>query len=101
MVVVLIPKEKGNYQGIGLFDSIWKAVKVVMDNRPKILELHDCLHGFLARIGTGTLTVEVKLVQQLVYLKQVPLYGLFLDLRKAFDDMDREHCLQILKDQGV
>ena len=62
---------------------------------------HDCLHGFLAGRGTGTAIMEVKLVQQLAYLEQVPLYGLFLDLRKAFDAMDREPCLQILKDRGV
>ena len=39
--------------------------------------------------------------QQLAYLEQVPLYGLFLDLRKAFDAMDRERCLLILEDRGV
>ena len=72
-----------------------------MDNRLKILELHDCLHGFLAGCGTGTTITEFKLVQQLAYLEQVPLYGLVLDLRKAFDAMDRERCLQILKDRGV
>ena len=85
MVVVLIPKGKDDYRGIGLLDPIWKAIEVVMDNRLKCLELHDCLHGFLAGRGTGTAIMEVKLVQQLAYLEQVPLYGLFLDLRKAFD----------------
>ena len=69
-----------------------------MDNRFKILEPHDCLHGFLAARGTCTDIVKATLVQQIVYLEQVPLYGLFLDLRKAFDAMDRERCLQILKD---
>ena len=65
MVVVLIPKGKGNYRGIGLLDQIWKGIEVVMDNRLKCLELHDCLHGFLAGRGTGTAIMEVKLVQQL------------------------------------
>ena len=71
MVVVLIPKGKGNYRGIGLLDPIWKAIEVVMDNRLKILELHDCLHGFLVGRGTGTAIMEVKLVQQLAYLLKV------------------------------
>ena len=29
------------------------------------------------------------------------MYGLFLNLRKDFDTMDREHCLQVLEDRGV
>ena len=45
--------------------------------------------------------MDVKLVQQLAYLEQVPFYGNFIDLRKAYDAMDRGRCLQILKDRGV
>ena len=29
------------------------------------------------------------------------MYGIFLDLRKAFDFMDRERCLAILEDTDV
>ena len=72
-----------------------------MDNRLETLALHDCLHGFTAGRGTGTAIMEVKLAQQLAHLKQVPLYGLFIDLRKVFDAMDRKRCLQILEDRGV
>ena len=61
-----------------------------MDNRLKTLALHDCLHSFTAGRGTGTAIMEVKLAQQLAYLEQVPLYGLFIDLRKAFDAMDQK-----------
>ena len=69
MVVVFVPEGKGDYHGIGLLDQIWNAIEVVMDNRLKIMELHDCLHGFLANRGTGTVIMEVKRVQQLAYLK--------------------------------
>ena len=48
MVVVLLRKGGGDYQGIGLLDPMWKVIEVVMDNRLKYLEYHDCLHGFLA-----------------------------------------------------
>ena len=102
MVVVLIPRgTSGDYRGIGLLDPIWKVMEILMDNQLKTLALHDCLHGFPAGRGTGTAIMEVKLAQQLVYLKQVPLYGLFIDLRKAFNAMDRKRCLQILEDCGV
>ena len=45
--------------------------------------------------------MEAKLLQQLAFREQVPLYGIFLDLRKAFDAMDRGRCLAILEDAGV
>ncbi len=45
--------------------------------------------------------MEAKLAQQLGHLEQVPFYGVFLDLKKAFDSMDRERCLLILGGYGV
>lgn len=51
--------------------------------------------------GTGTDILEAKFAQQLAYLEQCPLYGIFIDLRKAYDAMDRERCLMILRDYGV
>ena len=101
MVIVLLPKGGCDYRGIGLLDPIWKVLEVVMDNRLKILDYHDCLNGFLAGGGTGTATTEVKLAQQLAYIEQVPLYGVFIDLRKAYDAIDRGRCLEILKAYGV
>ena len=37
--------------------------------------------------------MEAKLVQQLAFAEQCPLYGIFIDLKKAYDAMDRGHCL--------
>ena len=72
-----------------------------MVNRLKVLDYHDFLHGFLARRGTVTATTEVKMAQQLAYIEQVPLYGVFIDLRKVYNAMDRGRCLEILKAYGV
>ena len=44
--------------------------------------------------------MEATLHQQLAAHEQVPLYGIFLDPRKAFDAMDRGWCVQILEDAG-
>ena len=82
-------------------DPIWKVVEVVTDNCLKVLYYHDCIHGFLARRGTGTATTEVKLAQQLACIEQVPLYGVLIDLRKAYDVMDRGRCLEILEAYGM
>ena len=50
---------------------------------------------------TGTATTNVKLAQQLAYLKQQPLSDILVDLKKAYDAMDMEQCLGILEAYGV
>jgi hypothetical protein len=72
-----------------------------MDLRLNVLDLHDSLHGCCNKRGTGTAGIEVRLAQQLAHLKQAPFYGVFLDLKKVFDFMDRERCLLILEGYGV
>ncbi len=72
-----------------------------MDLRLEAIILHDSLHGCLALQGTGTGIIEAKLAQQLAHLEQTPFFGIFIDLRKAFDAMDRGCCLEILVLHGV
>ncbi len=59
--------------------------------------MHDSLHGCRSKRGTGTAIIEVKLAQQLSYLELKPFYGVFLNLRKAFDVMDRERSIMVLE----
>ena len=51
--------------------------------------------------GTGTATLEAKLLQQLAAMREEVLYVIFLDLTKAYDALDRSRCLDILEDYGV
>ena len=67
-----------------------------MDHRLETIVLHDSLHGCLKHRGMGTAIIEAKLAQQLAHLEQAPFYGVFINLRKAFDTMDHERCLKIL-----
>ncbi len=48
-----------------------------------------------------TRIIEAKLAQKLAHLEQTPFFGVFINLRKAFDAMDRGCCLQILALHGV
>jgi len=59
-----------------------------MDQRLNAIELNESLHGCRDGRGTGTAVIEAKLTQQLAHLEQRPFYGVFLDLKKAFDAMD-------------
>ncbi len=45
--------------------------------------------------------IKVKLAQHLFYLKLKPFYGVFLDLQKAFDAMDREQSIMVLEGYGA
>ncbi len=101
MIIVLLLKGGGNYCSIGLLNPTWKVIEKVMVAQLSVIELHDCLHGRLLRRGTGTAIMEVKLQQQLVWVDQQPLYQIYLDLRKAYDALDWERCLEILAGYGV
>ena len=101
MVTVLIPKDGGDYQGIGLLKPLWKVIKRVMYHRLEVIALHDSVHGCRNGQGTGTAAIEAKLTQQLAHIEQASFYGVFIDLKKVFDAMDREQCLIILETNGV
>jgi hypothetical protein len=101
VITVLVPKGGGGYRGIGLLEPIWKVIECVMDHRLEAIVLHDSLHGCRNRRGTGTAVIEAKLTQQLAHIKQCPFYGVFVDLTKAFDAMDRERCLQLILEYEV
>ena len=100
--VVLIPKGKGDYRGIGLMEVMWKVVAVILNFRlTSSITFHDVLHGFRAGRGTGTATLEAKLLQQIAAVREEVLYVIFLDLTKAYDALDRSRCLGILEGYGI
>ena len=58
--------------------------------------LHYALYGLRGGQGTGTATLDSKLSQQLAVLAHNPLFQLFLDIRKAYDSLDRDICLEVV-----
>ncbi len=76
-------------------------IERIINHRLDAFDLHDSLHCCRNNHGTGTAIIEAKLAQQLSYFELKPFYGVFLDLRKAFDTMDREQCILILKGYGA
>jgi hypothetical protein len=100
-IVVLIPKGGGDYRRIGLLEPIWKCIEHVVNHRLDAIKLHDSLHGCCSNRGTGIAIIEAKLAQQLLLLELKPFYGVFLDLWKAFDAMDRDQCIMLLEGYGA
>ena len=79
--VVLIPKGKNEYRGIGSVEVTWKVVLAILHRRlTTVITYHDTLHGFRAGRGTGTATLEAKLLQQLAAMREEFIYVIFLDL---------------------
>ena len=103
-ILVLIPKGTpgDGSRGIGLLETVWKLMEAIMDTRVKeVVVFHDFLHGFRTNRGTGTAILEVKLAQELACIEQAPLYMVFLDLRKAYDTVDRSRALEVFEQYGM
>ena len=98
----MTPKGKKYYWGIGLMEVIWKVVAAILIRHfTASITYHNFLHGFRSGRGTGTATLESKLLQQLSAMREEVLYVIFLDLHKAYDALDRSRCLEILEGYGI
>ena len=65
------------------------------------IAFHGVLHVFQESCGTGTSSLESKLIQKLTDMREEVLYTIFLDLHKAYDALDSEIFLQTLEGYGV
>ena len=89
--MVLIPKSKGYYRIIGLLEVVWKVVANILNLLlTASIAYHEFLHGVRAVRGTGTATLEAKLVHQLSAMREEVLCVIFLYLHKAYDALDRD-----------
>ena len=101
--VVMITKGGGiNFRGIGLVDDLWKAISGIIHLRiSSSIQFHYALHGFCAGKGTGTSTLEDKILQQPIAMRETVLHSIFLDLHKTYNDLERDQYLDILAGCGV
>ena len=101
-VVALIPKGGGNYRGICLMEVVWKEVTVILNHRfTASITYHDYLHSFQVGFSIGTVTLEVKLIQQVLAMRYEFLHTILIDLHKVYEALDRSRCLGILEGYGV
>jgi hypothetical protein len=102
-ILVLIPKGASDqYRGIALLEVVYKLVSSIINRRlTNTVKFHDAVHGFRVGRGTGTAIIEAKLRMQLAQRSTKPYYMVFLDLKKAYDTLDRNRTLQILEGYGL
>ena len=83
-------------------EVMWKFVAEILHCRlTTAITYHDFLHGFWAGRGTGTATLEAKILHQLAVMREEVLYVIFLDLNKTYDALDRSRSPEILEGYGV
>ena len=102
-ILVLIPKSTpGQFRGIALLEVMYKLVSAICNRRmQRGIEFDDAIHGFRRGRGTGTAIMEAKLLMQLHCRQNEPLFMIFIDLKKAYDTLDRSAALRVLKGYGV
>ena len=77
-------------------------MEAVIDiNINKTVMFYDFLHGFCAGRGVRKVTIELNTAQELAIVDQDPLFLMFLDLRKADENLDRGHLIQTLEGYGT
>ena len=102
-VLVIIPKDDvGGVRGIGLLEVIHKVVSQIINLRmaTAITFLED-VHGFRRKRGTYTAIGEAKVRMQMAIGESKTIYQIYLDLRKAYDSIDRNRVLLLLEKYGV
>ena len=65
--VLMIPNVGGEYRDIRLVEVVWKFVTLILNRRfTSSIAFHNVPHGFWSGCGTGTASLEYKILQQLM-----------------------------------
>ena len=89
-------------RGIGLLETIHKLISQVINLRmAAAVDFCEEVHGFRKKRGTHTAIGEAKIRMQIATCKSDSLYQIFLDLRKAYDSINRKRVLKLLEKYKV
>ena len=96
--MVIIPKASTDTWGIDLLETLWKAAEVIIDTRiPVSIHFHDVTRRFWYVRGTETAIMELKIAQELTRMDHKILFLIFLELSKAYNNVDRGRLIWTLE----
>ena len=102
IILSLIPKGSTYSQCIGLLETLWKVVEVIIDTRLRTsIHFHDVIYGLWARKGMRTAIMKLKVSQELASVDHNPRLLVFLDLRKTYDTVYRGRLIWTLEGYGA
>ncbi|CAB1102622.1 unnamed protein product [Ectocarpus sp. CCAP 1310/34] len=95
-----------NYRGISLLSHVGKVpIKIITNRLSAFCEANNILPeeqcGFRPGRSTVDMLFVVRRLQELGRRKKIPLYMCFVDLKKAYDSVDREMLWKVLARAGV
>jgi hypothetical protein len=86
-------------QGIVLLEVCYKVIStIILMQIESGIKWHPGIHRFIHKRGTG---LEAKLRMQLASYLCQPLFQIFLDLSKAYDNLDHEHIMSLMEAYGI
>ena len=82
-MVILITKGSREFWEIGLMEVLWKMVTGILNQRfAMYIGFHGNLHGFREDWGTGTNSIESKLLQHIAAMREAFLYEIYWTPRR-------------------
>jgi Reverse transcriptase (RNA-dependent DNA polymerase) len=98
----LLPKPDGGVQGIGLLETVWKIISIIIKDRiTEHIHFDDSLHGFLPTRGTSMAIIDAKLRLDTHIATGQTLHHVFIDISKAYDSVSRAKLLHIMQQYGI
>lgn len=106
---VMLPKKQGakkceDYRGISLMSHLLKIfLKIIHKRIYKICEerISDTQFGFMKGVGTRDALFSIQVLFQRCRDVNCDIFACFIDYEKAFDKIQHEKMMQILKDTGI
>ena len=96
------PTDCGNYRGITLLPVIDKLYMTVLEKRITAhIMLHDHQYGFVRRKGTIEALFNMVATMEAHAGAKDPMLAFFLDVKKAFDTVNRDMLLVKLHEMGI
>jgi hypothetical protein len=101
-MLFLLPKNcSTNFRGISLSDCVDKLILMCINARAtRGIQFHEGIHGFRAARGCQTAIYEAKADMQARHDSGSTYHQVFLDLSKAFDMVDRDWLLLVMRAYG-